>query len=269
MELKQGTFLDDVITTLRIESEINGKVNISQEVLKEFFAQTSLPESKLLFQQAEQQLHSQKEISSHISSDLGGSGTISQTVNFSEMNLKELENFTLQCRKCALCQRRNKVVFGQGSQDADLMFIGEGPGRDEDIQGIPFVGEAGQLLTKMINAMQFSRSDVYISNIVKCRPPNNRNPEEDEAVKCIPILKRQIELIKPQVIVLLGAVPLKYMLGKTGITRLRGHWFSYNGIKVMPTFHPAYLLRSPAAKKDVWVDLQKVMHIFNKTYKPA
>ena len=159
------------------------------------------------------------------------------------------------------------MVFGEGNPHAELMFIGEGPGMDEDKQGRPFVGAAGQLLDKMIIAMQYKREDVYIANIVKCRPPDNRNPEEDEAAQCLPYLKRQIELVSPKVIVVLGAVPLLRLLGKTGIMKLRGQWDEYNGIKVMPTFHPAFLLRSPEAKKDVWRDLQQVMQFLGKEYK--
>ncbi len=170
------------------------------------------------------------------------------------------------CTKCPLAKGRRNVVFGEGNPNAKLMFIGEGPGRDEDIQGRPFVGAAGQLLTKMINAMQFEREDVYIANVVKCRPPGNRNPEDPEAEACLPYLRRQIELIKPEVLVLLGAVPLFYLLGKKGITRLHGEWHEYMGIKTLPTFHPAYLLRSPSEKKHAWADLQKVMQLFGKTH---
>ncbi len=168
------------------------------------------------------------------------------------------------CTKCPLHEGRTNTVFGDGDPNADLMFIGEGPGKDEDRQGLPFVGRAGQLLTRMINAMQFQRKEVYIANIVKCRPPNNRNPEPDEAEICMPYLRRQIECIKPKVIVLLGAVPLKYLFNKTGITRIHGQWLELNGIATMPSLHPAYLLRNPPAKKDAWDDLQKVMKIFGK-----
>ena len=184
-----------------------------------------------------------------------------------KMTLAELNASTQKCRKCPLSGTRNSVVFGEGSPTADLMFIGEGPGYDEDQQGRPFVGKAGELLTKMINAMQFTRAEVYIANIVKCRPPQNRNPLPEEAEVCLPYLRRQIELINPKVIVILGAVPLKFLLNKTGIMRLRGNWDSYNGIKVMPTFHPAYLLRNPNAKREVWNDLQQVMALFGKVHK--
>lgn len=184
-----------------------------------------------------------------------------------ELSLDELRLMTLTCRNCGLHQRRNNVVFGEGSPQAKLMFIGEGPGMDEDAQGRPFVGAAGQLLTKMINAMQFAREEVYIANVVKCRPPNNRVPLPDEANACLPYLERQIELIRPEVIVLLGATPLQYILGLTGIMRRRGQWGEYKGIKVMPTYHPAFLLRRPEAKRDVWNDLQEVMKLFGKAHR--
>ena len=183
------------------------------------------------------------------------------------MSFEQLNSSAQKCQKCPLCKSRKNVVFGEGAPNADLMFIGEGPGYDEDQQGRPFVGKAGELLTKMISAMQFTREQVYIANIVKCRPPKNRNPLPEEASACMPYLQRQIELIQPKVIVVLGAVPLKYLLNKTGIMRSRGNWDSYKGIKVMPTFHPAYLLRNPGAKREVWNDLQQVMQLFGKVHK--
>jgi len=183
------------------------------------------------------------------------------------MQMDELAVKAAECTLCGLHKTRNKSVFGDGNRSAELMFIGEGPGRDEDEQGLPFVGKAGQLLTMMINGMQFTREEVYIANIVKCRPPENRNPTDEEAGKCLPYLSRQIDIVRPKVIVLLGAVPLKYLLGLTGITKIRGTWHEYRGIKVMPTLHPAYLLRYPSAKRDAWEDLKKVMNFFGK--KPA
>jgi DNA polymerase len=155
-------------------------------------------------------------------------------------------------------------VFDDGNRNARLMFIGEGPGREEDEQGVPFVGPAGKLLTRMIAAMQFERSEVYIANIVKCRPPRNRNPEDTEAEACLPYLRRQIALVKPEVIVLLGAVPLRHLLGESGINRLHGRWYEFEGIPVMPTFHPAYLLRVDQRKRDAWEDLKKVMERLGK-----
>lgn len=164
------------------------------------------------------------------------------------------------CVKCRLSGTRTQVVWGVGNPNADLMFIGEAPGRDEDIKGEPFVGRAGQLLTEIIKAMKLTRDDVYIANVVKCRPPENRNPEPDELDACRPYIRRQVELIKPKVIVALGRIGLQSLTEKAySITSVRGSWLEYNGIKLMPTYHPAYLLRTPTAKKDVWADMKKVM----------
>lgn len=181
-------------------------------------------------------------------------------------SLDMLAETVAQCRRCILAETRQHVVFGEGNPHAGLMFIGEGPGADEDRLGRPFVGRAGQLLDKMIAAMQFTREEVYIANIVKCRPPGNRVPSPDEAACCIGYLKKQIELIRPEAIVLLGATAVTFLLGPVGgITRVRGKWFAYEGIPVMPTFHPAYLLRQESAKREAWIDLQMVMKVFGKT----
>ena len=164
------------------------------------------------------------------------------------------------CKACDLHKTRQNVVFGAGSLKAKLMFIGEAPGQDEDIQGLPFVGKAGQLLTKIIEAMSLKREDVYIANILKCRPPNNRAPLPTEILACGDNVRRQVELISPKVIVTLGKFASQTLLKtETPISALRGKFQSYNGIKVMPTFHPAYLLRNPEDKKLVWEDMQKVM----------
>src|SRR5918996_941930 len=164
------------------------------------------------------------------------------------------------CTRCKLHGGRTHLVFGVGNPDADLMFVGEGPGADEDVQGIPFVGRAGQLLTQIIKAMGYERDDVYIANVVKCRPPENRNPEPDEIEQCEPFLMRQIDTIRPKIIVALGKFAVQALLqSKVPITKLRGQWHSYHGIKLMPTFHPAYLLRNPADKKLVWEDIKKVI----------
>ncbi len=164
------------------------------------------------------------------------------------------------CRLCGLCETRTKLVFGQGCPNAELMFIGEAPGFDEDQQGKPFVGAAGQLLTKIIEAMKLRREDVYIANCLKCRPPGNRNPLPSEIATCKPILARQIEIIQPKVICTLGKFAAHAMLNtEEPITRLRGRFFERNGIKIMPTFHPAYLLRNPSDKKLVWQDMQQIM----------
>lgn len=170
-----------------------------------------------------------------------------------------LHKTALGCNRCKLRAGCTQVVFGEGDVHAKLMFVGEGPGADEDIQGRPFVGAAGQLLDRMIAAMGFARSEVYIANVVKCRPPNNRNPEPEEAEACRPYLDRQIELVKPEAIVLLGAVALLNLMNMTGIRRCRGKWLSYRNIPVMPTFHPAYLLRTPEDKRLVWGDLKMVL----------
>jgi DNA polymerase len=164
------------------------------------------------------------------------------------------------CTRCKLHKGRHNIVFGVGNPRARLMFVGEAPGEDEDLQGFPFVGKAGQLLTKMIEAMGLERGDVYIANTVKCRPPNNRNPEPDELESCEPFLKGQLAAVRPEVIVTLGKFAAQSLLrDATPITRLRGQWRQYEGIPVMPTFHPAYLLRSPGEKGKVWEDLKQVM----------
>ena len=165
-------------------------------------------------------------------------------------SLQALAQSVQNCQNCGLCSTRKNVVFGDGNPNAELMFIGEGPGESEDEQGLPFVGRAGDLLTRMIGAMG--------------RPPGNRNPEEAEARACLPYLDQQIELVKPKVLVLLGAVPLLYLLNMRGIMRLHGNWFEYKGIKTLPTFHPAYLLRNPPMKAEAWKDLQVVMREFGK-----
>jgi uracil-DNA glycosylase len=165
-----------------------------------------------------------------------------------------------ECTRCKLHKHRNKIVFGDGNPKADLIFIGEGPGHDEDVQGLPFVGRAGKLLTQMIEAMGLKRSDVYICNVVKCRPPENRTPERDEISTCSPYLIRQIDAIRPKVIVCLGATAAQMLLNTNrGISGYRGEWLEYRGTRLLATYHPAYLLRNPNAKSEVWKDLQKVM----------
>jgi len=171
-----------------------------------------------------------------------------------------------ECTRCKLAPGRRKLVFGVGNPKAELMFVGEGPGADEDAQGEPFVGKAGQLLTKMIEAMGFRREEVYIANVVKCRPPGNRDPEPDEIESCEPFLKAQIAAIGPRVIVALGRFAVQTLLRDGApISRQRGKWRAYEGVRLMPTFHPAYLLRNPPEKKKAWDDLQLVMKEFGKT----
>jgi DNA polymerase len=170
------------------------------------------------------------------------------------------------CRRCRLHGGRTKLVFGVGNPDADLMFVGEGPGADEDIQGEPFVGRAGQLLNNMISAMGLRREDVYIANVVKCRPPGNRTPEKDECDTCLPFLLRQIEVIKPKVVVALGAVAAKNLLAlNDSMANLRGRWYDFRGARLAVTYHPAYLLRDPRQKKEAWKDLQMVMKYLGLT----
>jgi uracil-DNA glycosylase family 4 len=176
--------------------------------------------------------------------------------------LPAIREFIGDCTRCKLHKGRTKIVFGTGNPNAELMFVGEGPGRDEDLSGEPFVGRAGKLLTDMIKAMGLQREDVYISNVVKCRPPENRLPEKDEIATCSPFLMRQIDVIKPKVICTLGSCSAQTLLQTTqGISKLRGEWFDFRNAKLMPTYHPAYLLRNPAAKPEVWKDLQKVMAV--------
>ncbi len=165
-----------------------------------------------------------------------------------------------ECTRCKLHRHRTKIVYGVGNPKAELVFVGEGPGRDEDAQGIPFVGRAGQLLTQMIEAMGLRRSDVYICNVIKCRPPENRTPEKDEIATCSPFLLRQLAAIAPKVIVCLGNVAAQALLGThISISHYRGEWLDYRGARLLATYHPAYLLRNPAAKPEVWMDLKKVM----------
>ena len=165
------------------------------------------------------------------------------------------------CTRCKLhAQGRKQIVFGVGNPEADLMFVGEAPGADEDAQGIPFVGRAGQLLTKIIEAIGLKREDVYIANVIKCRPPGNRNPEQDEVDTCEPFLFQQIDIIKPKAIVALGTFAARALLRTLDpISRLRGRVYDYRGAKLVPTFHPAYLLRNPASKREVWEDMKVVM----------
>ena len=270
-ETSAKDFFDEIVLALRDREMDTPQVYVSKEVLLEFYR--GVPARK----QPESAFYRPDALPS------GGRGepckgsekreeteALSTSITFSlpgEMDWEELERCVSCCTKCPLCRNRKNTVFGQGNRNARLMFIGEGPGAEEDKQGLPFVGEAGQLLTKMISAMQFTREEVYIGNIVKCRPPGNRNPEEGEVEKCLAYIQRQIELVNPEVIVLLGAVPLKAIFGiTTGITRNRGKFLKYNGkIPVMPTFHPAFLLRNNGAKREVWEDLQSVMKLLGKT----
>ena len=185
-------------------------------------------------------------------------------------SLEAIATHIATCANCELCQERNCTVPGEGKAESpDIMFIGEGPGAEEDAQGRPFVGKAGQLLGKMIEAMGYSREEVFIGNVVKCRPPNNRKPMKEEMDLCMPYLRQQIGLTQPKIIVGLGGTAMEGLLGRpVSITRMRGVWQDYNGIKLMPTFHPSYLLRDPSKKKDAWADLKLVLTEMGKEPPP-
>ena len=179
-------------------------------------------------------------------------------------NWDELEQECEKCQKCKLYKTRKNVVIGTGNKNAQIMFIGEGPGADEDASGIPFVGKAGQLMNKAFDILGIKREEVYIANIVKCRPPQNRNPEDDEADACLDYLRNQVMLVKPKIIVLLGSIALKNVLGQEyGITSSRGKWIEKNGIIYLPTFHPAALLRDESKKIQFWQDLKQVVEKMN------
>ena len=181
------------------------------------------------------------------------------------VSLAHIREVLGECTRCPLHQGRKKIVFGQGNPHARLMFVGEGPGEDEDKQGLAFVGKAGQLLTKIITAIDLTRDDVYITNIVKCRPPRNRDPEENEISACLPFLEQQIRSIRPAIICALGAPASKTLLkSRDPISRLRGRFHDMNGIRVMPTYHPAYLLRNPSDKRLVWEDMKKIRQLYRE-----
>jgi len=178
-------------------------------------------------------------------------------------SLEEVQNWLGNCKRCGLCKTRNEIVFGVGNPKAKLFFVGEGPGAEEDKQGLPFVGRAGQLLDKIIESMGLTRNKVYIANVVKCRPPQNRVPEEDEQEKCLPFLKAQIAVVKPDFIVTLGLTATRALLNPDlQLAEVRGHFHPLSwdpSIEVLPTYHPAYLLRNPGAKKLVWEDMKKLI----------
>lgn len=183
-------------------------------------------------------------------------------------DLEELRVFIGDCQRCRLARQRTNLVFGSGSPDARLICIGEAPGREEDLQGLPFVGDAGMLLTRLLTKMGMKREDVYIANIIKCRPPMNRDPEEDEIAACRGFIERQIEIIRPQVIMTLGRIALQALMNapKLKISAMRGRFLDFRGIPVMPTFHPAYLLRNPKDKVLTWADAQKVMAVLGRSH---
>lgn len=185
---------------------------------------------------------------------------------YADYSMEELRNYIEECKNCPLHENRTNVVFGAGNQEAELMFIGEAPGSEEDSQGEPFVGAAGKLLTKIINSIDLSRDDVYITNVVKCRPPENRNPKADEIEHCMPFLLRQLEIIEPEIICTLGAVATHALLDTDeGITKIRGEFYEFGKSKLIPTFHPAYLLRNQDAKRPVWEDMKKIREELKKS----
>ncbi len=236
------------------------------------------PEADLLMKQIKQFLETEKSFGVHEIPDLGlpagtclpvrqGQALPLPTID-KKTALEELEREFKNCTLCALSETRTQVVFGSGNPNAELMFVGEAPGFDEDREGKPFVGAAGQLLTKIIQAMKLKREEVYIANCLKCRPPQNRNPLPSEIATCHPILERQIAIIQPKVICALGKFAAQTLLRtEEPISRVRGRFFEINGIKILPTFHPAYLLRNPADKKLVWQDMQKIMQELGINYK--
>jgi len=180
-----------------------------------------------------------------------------ETLN--EPGWEQIEQMIQNCRRCGLCQQRHSVVLGEGNRQAEVMLIGEGPGADEDAQGRPFVGKAGQLLDKMFSAIDMRREDLYITNVVKCRPPGNRTPLDEEAQACLPILRMQYRLIRPKIVVCLGATATRHVYDpEARITRVRGQWLEKNGTFFLPTYHPAALLRDESKKKDVWADLKSI-----------
>ncbi|MBI5196163.1 MAG: uracil-DNA glycosylase [Nitrospirae bacterium] len=202
--------------------------------------------------------------SPHPPFDKGGQGGIYPLPD-KDSALKTLREEIGDCKRCKLSSGRTNIVFGEGNPESELMFIGEGPGREEDLQARPFVGEAGTVLTNLIVKMGLRREDVYIANIVKCRPPMNRDPEEDEINSCMPFVQEQASIINPKVIIALGRISAQNLLNtKTPISKLRGRFYEYDGIPVMPTFHPAYLLRNPKDKWLTWGDAQKVMEKLKK-----
>ncbi len=218
--------------------------------------------SNKLEQKEKPEMPKQKPVEEDLSSLLFGD--ISQTLPDSGETIEDIRAEIGDCKRCQLCEGRTKIVHSTGNRQADLMFVGEAPGADEDASGEPFIGRAGQLLTKIIEAIGIKREEVFIGNINRCRPPQNRAPLPAETAACKPFLMREIAVVKPKVVVVLGNTAMKNLLGtKEGITKIRGIFQDYYGVKVMPTFHPAYLLRDPHKKREVWEDMKKVRDYLN------
>jgi len=249
MIAKENTFFDDIIKALTIRSESDKFAKISPNTLNEFYSKKTIAHEK----------------SNQIEVNASSATTPSPVVTPMQTNSQDLASLDLQKLKDVaieqLSHNNNKVIFGIGNPGANLMFIGNEPTIEDERQGIPFSGEEGQMITKMINAMGFKRPEVYLTTVLKYRC-TGINQESDEVKLCMPYLKRQIELVAPKVIVTFGPLPLKYLLNKTDISSSRGKWNKYQEIYVMPTFHPSYLLRMPDAKQDTWRDLQQVMKVF-------
>ncbi len=214
-------------------------------------------ELDLIVAQVKGHLHYQKELGIHT--------LLTQGTRKERLNLASIRQELGECTRCRLHEGRNHVVFGEGDPHAALVFVGEGPGREEDLQGKPFVGRAGELLTRIIESIELTREEVYIANIVKCRPPKNRDPKPDEIQTCLPFLMRQLEAIKPRIICCLGTFAAQTLLGtEERISSLRGHFHPYKGAKLMPTYHPAFLLRNPQFKKDVWEDMKRIREEYQR-----
>ena len=252
MIAKENTFFDDIIQTLTIRSESDKFAKVSPDTLNEFYSKKAITpkeppamEKETIATTAPVSTVPSAPMTPGIPKDLG------------TLDLNNLKDEAIK----QLSHNNNKVIFGIGNPKANLMFIGDTPTIEDERQGIPFSGEEGQMITKMINAMGFKRPDIYLTTLLKYRS-TGIDPESDEVNLCMPYLQRQIELVAPKVIVTFGALPLKYLLNKNGLSSLRGQWDQYNGIFVMPTFHPSYLLRMPDAKQDTWRDLQQVMKVF-------
>ena len=201
----------------------------------------------------------------HYQQALGIDTLLTQGTRRERLTLDSIRQELGECTRCRLHEERHHIVFGEGDPHAALVFVGEGPGREEDLQGKPFVGRAGELLTRIIEAIELTREEVYIANIIKCRPPNNRNPRPDEIQACLPFLIKQLEVIKPRIICCLGTFAAQTLLGtEERISALRGRFHAYQGAKLMPTYHPAFLLRNPRFKKDVWEDMKRIREEYQR-----
>jgi len=260
LELQKDMFGDELYTKLQLQNyEITEQIPLEvREVTTEIYT----PVSPIIMK--EEKVDIMKSKISNKDKQLVDILNTEIDVNYSSINnLDEFNKEICNCTKCELANDRNKFVFGDGNPNADILIIGEGPGAEEDMQGKPFVGRAGQLLTKILEAINIKRDDVYIANIVKCRPPGNRVPTAEEAFLCMPYLKKQIEIIKPKAILGLGLTAATYLLGrKDSLKNIRGNVYDFQNAKLMITYHPAALLRNPNFKKDCWEDVQKFQKLF-------